>query len=58
MDHLRPSDARAQMYLDAPHDVRFVAQQRHTFFSLQEKEYVMSFVLEIEKTEMKVCSYQ
>ena len=30
-DHLRPSDARAQICLDAQHDVQVAAQQRRTF---------------------------
>ena len=54
MDHLRPSDARAQIYLDAPHDVRFVAQQRRTSFRSEEKVYTSIAAL---PRDLRICSH-
>ena len=54
-DHLRPRDARAQMDLDAQHDVQFVTTAWYICFALRESVCVVSFVCETEQSEMKVC---
>ena len=55
IDHLRPSDALAQIRLDARHDVQIVAPASN-ICSLQGK-CLVSVVCESEKSEVKACLY-
>ena len=60
IDHLRPTDARAQIHLNAQHDVQFDSTTASYIFSLRERERVcvMYFVCEAEKSATKTCLYR